>query len=102
MADLPDEGQPDVPLSDILVTFNINPGEDGGGPPSGFVMEMGTDQTHNVVETLPTDATYSPFWDVDIYDNNDFDNVSDWPSAQNASLLVSGAALVNCPIVDVQ
>jgi hypothetical protein len=102
MADLPDEGHPDVPLSDILVTFNINPGEDGGGPPSGFVTEMGTDQTHNVVETLPTDAAYSPFWDVDIYDNNDFDNVSDWPSAQNASLLVAGAALVNCPIVDVQ
>ena len=25
-----------------------------------------------------------------------------WPSAQNATLLVAGAALVNCPVVDVQ
>jgi len=102
MVELPAEGHPDVPLSDILVTFNINPGEDGGGPPSGFVTEMGSDQTHNVVETLPTDEAYSPLWDVDIYDNADFDNVSDWPSAQNAALLAAGAALVNCPIVNVE
>lgn len=31
-----------VPLSPIYVTFNINPGMDGGGPPSGFVTESGS------------------------------------------------------------
>ena len=100
MVDLPAEGHPDVPVSDILVTFNINPGEMGGGPPSGFVTEESSMQTHNVVETIPMDDGYSPLWDVDIYDNADFSNVFDWPSAQNATLLVAGAALVNCPIVD--
>lgn len=96
---LPPDGLPDVPTSDILVSFNINPGETGGGPASGFMMEPGTDQTHNVTETIPTDAGYSPFWDVDVYDNADFDNVSDWTSATNANILAEGVALVNCPIV---
>jgi len=90
---------PMVPLSDILVTFNINPGETGGGPPSGFVTESGSSQTHNVVETIPTDPGYSPLWDVDIYDNADFDMVMDWPSAIMANVLATGAATVNCPIV---
>lgn len=99
--ELPDEGHPEVPLSDILVTFNINPGMEGGGPPSGFMTEEGTIQTHNVTETLPEDEAYSPLWDVDIYDNADFDNVSDWTSASNATILAQGAAIVNCPVVSV-
>jgi len=102
IVDLPAEGHPEIPLSEILVTFNINPGETGGGPASGFKTEMNSDQTHNVVQTIPTDDLYSPFWDVDIYDNADFDMVSDWPSAQAARLLVESAALVNCPVVHVQ
>lgn len=100
--ELPADGHPDVPLSDILVTFNINPDQDGGGPPSGFVTEPGTLQTHNVPETIPTDDDYSPLWDVDVYDNADFDNVSNWASAQNANILGEGVALVNCPIVSVE
>ena len=32
-----------VPLPEIHVTFNVNPGGDGGGPPSGFATELGTD-----------------------------------------------------------
>jgi hypothetical protein len=99
--DLPPEGHPDMPLSDILVTFNINPDQPGGGPPSGFMTEPGTDQTHNVVETLPDDADYSPFWDVDVYDNADFNTVMDFPSAQAATILGTGVALVNCPVVSV-
>ena len=100
--EIPAEGHPNVPLSDILVTFNINPDQTGGGPPSGFVTETGTEQTHNVPETLPTDEDYSPLWDVDVYDNADFDNVSDWQSAQSANILGEGVALVNCPIVFVE
>nr|WP_321358427.1 hypothetical protein [uncultured Draconibacterium sp.] len=98
----PATGHPEVPVSDILVTFNINPDMTGGGPSSGFVTEDGSAQTHNVVQTIPTDGDYSPLWDVDVYDNADFNDVYDWPSAQNASLLASGVALVNCPVVSVQ
>ncbi len=62
---------------------------------------MGTDQTHNVVSTIPTSTGYSPFWDVDVYDNADFDMVMDWTTAMQATLLASGVAKVNCPIVSV-
>ena len=98
----PATGHPEVPVSDILVTFNINPDMPDGGPSSGFVTEDGSAQTHNVVQTIPTDGDYSPLWDVDVYDNADFNDVYDWPSAQSASLLASGVALVNCPVVSVQ
>ncbi len=87
-----------VPVSPIYVTFNKNPGEEGGGPPSGFLTESGSDQTHNVVATVPGDDGYSPLWLVNIYDNADFDGVSDLSSATSAELLASGAATVNCPI----
>jgi Secretion system C-terminal sorting domain len=87
-----------VPVSDIYVTFNINPGEPGGGPPSGFMTDS-TGRTHNVPATLPGNAVYSPLWDVNIYDNADFNMVHDLMSAENATILVAGAALVNCPIV---
>jgi len=90
-----------VPLSPIYVSFNTNPGQDGGGPPSGFMTEDGSDQTHNVVATLPGDAGYSPLWDVNVYDNADFDAVSDLDSALDAEVLAAGAAHVNCPVVSV-
>ncbi|WP_210416859.1 hypothetical protein [Echinicola soli] len=90
-----------VPLSDIYVTFNINPGMEGGGPASGFVTENGSMQTHNTVETLPNDDEYSPLWYINVYDNNDFETVMDWESAKTANLLVAGAGLANCPVVKV-
>lgn len=88
-----------VPVSPILVCFNINPDQAGGGPASGFKVESGTDQTHNVVMTLPADPTYSPLWDVSAYSNAGFDAVMDWPTA---SMVMPGwnlGALVNCPVV---
>jgi hypothetical protein len=91
-----------VPVSPIYVTFNVNPGEDGGGPASGFVTEDSSDQTHNVVATLPEDDDYSPLWLVSIYDNADFDSVSDLATAMAADVLAAGAATPNCPIVDVE
>jgi hypothetical protein len=93
-----------VPLSYIFVTFNIDPGEPGGGPPSGFKTEPGTDQTHNVVETIPgdTDPVYSPLWHVVIYDNDEFDQVSDLDSARAATRLEIVDPKVNCPIVYVE
>ena len=100
--DLPDEGHPEVPLSPIYVTFNLNPDEEGGGPPSGFVTESDSEQTHNVVATVPGDEGYSPLWLVNLYDNADFDDVSDLDSAEAANILATGAANVNCPVVDTE
>lgn len=92
-----------VPLSPIYVTFNINPSESNpdSGPASGFKAETGTDQTHNVVATLPSDAGYSPLWYVSAYDNVDFGSVDDLSSAQAAASAGDGLATVNCPIVKV-
>jgi hypothetical protein len=90
-----------IPESDIYVSFNINPGEDGGGPPSGFKTDS-TGRAHNVTGTIPSDSAYSPLWDVNIYDNADFDMVHDLSSAKNAKILVMGAAKVNCPIVSLE
>ena len=87
-----------IPLSPIYVCFNINPGEPGGGPPSGFKTDS-TGRAHNVTETLPEDMNYSPFWSVNIYDNADFDMVHDLQTAQMANILAIGAAMVNCPVV---
>ncbi len=88
-----------VPLSPIYVSFNINPGQAGGGPPSGFKTDQKTGRAHNVAATLPTDNAYSPMWMVNIYDNADFDKVHDLASAQSVNILAAGAAIVNCPIV---
>jgi hypothetical protein len=99
---LPSEGSPAVPLSDIYVSFNINPGETGGGPPSGFMTESGSVQTHNVTETIPEEAGYSPYWLVNIYDNAEFDAVGDLTSATSATILAPGAANVNCPVVSIE
>ncbi len=89
----------EVPTSPIYVTFQINPGETGGGPASGAVTETGTSQTHNVIATLPEDQDYSPLWSVNVYDNSDFANVSDLISAQAATILGSNVMYVNCPVV---
>jgi hypothetical protein len=55
-----------VPTAPIYVTFNINPDQPNGGPSSGFEVETGTTQTHNVIYALPGKAGYSPLWVVDV------------------------------------
>lgn len=91
-----DDGE--VPVSPIFVTFNVNPDQEGGGPPSGFVVEDGSGQTHNVLGTLPGDVGYSPLWSVSVYDNADFDNVSDLASIDDATVMASAVMAVNCPL----
>lgn len=88
-----------VPLASIFVTFNINPDQPGGGPPSGFVTEPGSTATHNVVDSVPGTAGYSPLWSVNVYDRADFDAVTDLASAETSTVLATGVALVNCPVV---
>jgi hypothetical protein len=87
-----------VPVSPIFVTFNKNPEEMNGGPESGFKTEPGSMQTHNVPSTLPSDAAYSPLWDVLVYDNTKFGSVMDLTSALAAMPMPAGAE-VNCPVV---
>ncbi|HJS42311.1 MAG TPA: hypothetical protein VJ755_02490 [Gemmatimonadales bacterium] len=94
--------QGQVPLSPIYVSFNINPDQPGGGAPSGFKTEPASEQTHNVVATLPSNAAYSPLWTVNVYDNAAFDVVSNLTTAQAAPLLATGAGLVNCPVVKIE
>jgi hypothetical protein len=90
-----------VPLSGIYVTFNANPGQANGGPSSGFETEPGSMQTHNVVETVPGDTSYSPLWAVSIYDDADFGSVSNLSTAEAATMVAAGPN-VNCPVVSVQ
>ena len=87
------------PVSPIFVTFNVNPDQPDGGPPSGFVTENGGSQTHNVVQTIPSDDGYSPLWLVNVYDNADFANVRSIQDVGQAMVLAGGVATVNCPIV---
>jgi len=90
-----------VLLSPIYVCFNINADEAGGGPASGFKVESGTMQTHNVVATVPSSGTYSPLWLVNAYDNDEFEDVMDLSSAQ-ATANTNLGATVNCPIATIQ
>ena len=61
--------------------------------------EPGTEQTHNVIATLPEDQDYSPLWLVYIYDKADFDKVSNLAEAEAATLLTATSVNVNCPVV---
>jgi hypothetical protein len=94
-------GQP-VPTSPISVTFNRNPDQPGGGPPSGFRTEPGGRQTHNVASSLPGDVDYSPLWSVSIYDNAAFPKVLDVATLLAAPFKARDVATVNCPIVFVR
>lgn len=93
-------GMAGAPTSPVHVTYAINPGQAGGGPPSGFRTEPGTGRTHNVVATLPGDAGYAPLRAVRVYDNAAFDTVHDLATAEAAAPIATDALLVNLPVVD--
>ena len=88
-----------VPVSPIYVTFNRNPDQPNGGPPSGFLTEPNGVQTHNVVQTVPASPGYSPLWLVNVYDNAAFPRVKSLRDLGQAKVLAQGVATVNCPIV---
>jgi hypothetical protein len=93
-----------VPVAPILVAFNVDPSSTNpmSGPPSGFVTEPGSMQTHNVISTLPTDSAYSPLWAVSAYKSTSFSAVSNWKTAIQAPVAASGLGDVNCPVVAVE
>jgi hypothetical protein len=88
-----------VPVSPIYVCFNINPSDPNGGPASGFKTETGSNKTHNVVATIPSDAGYSPLWNVNAYNNTAFNVVNNLSTAQSAPAAGNNLATVNCPVV---
>ena len=91
-----------VPASTIYVSFVINPSSDpSSGPASGFLTETGSAQTHNVVATLPSDASYSPLWVVDAYNNSSFSSVTNLSTVQAAPSVGQALAIVNCPLVSI-
>lgn len=49
------DAEGEVPTSPIFVSFNVDPDQDGGGPAPGFMHQGDSDQSHNVVATLPGD-----------------------------------------------
>lgn len=89
-----------APTAPIYVAFRVDPGQPGGGPPSGFRTEPGSDQTHNVLGALPGQPGYSPLWSVQIYPTASFDDVHDLTSARAVPPLASDVALVNCLVVE--
>lgn len=97
---IPDDKQL-TPTSPIYVTFNVNPDESdpNSGPASGIRFEENGIQSHNVVETVPSHDNYSALWAVSVYDNADFENVSDLESVKTANILMEQAMYVNCPLV---
>jgi hypothetical protein len=88
-----------VPVDDIYVTFNIDPSANpASGPASGFKVEPGTMQTHNVLASLPGDVDYSPLWAVSFLPGASFATASDLASALTLNPTSAGAT-VNCPVV---
>lgn len=85
-----------VPISPIYVMFNDNT----TGPASGFKTETSTVQTHNVLATVPSDAGYSPLWNVVVLNNSAFAAVINLSTATAAQVLNPSAAFVNCPTVN--
>jgi hypothetical protein len=97
-----DYGDRAVDISDLYVTYNVNPGAPGGGPASGVRTEPDSDQTHNVAETLPGDSHYSPLWMLITYDAAAFDRVDSEASADEAPVVAGARSpLLNGPIVSV-
>ena len=91
----------EVPLGGAFVAFNINPGQPGGGFPSGFMTESGTDRTHIVVDGIAT-GEYFPLRVVIAYDNADFASVVDLTSAEMASGIAIEAIRWNAPLVEIE
>lgn len=88
-----------TPTSPIFPTFNINPDQPGGGPPSGFRLEADGVQTHTIASSLPGDLDYSALWSASPYDNAAFDVVRDLTTLGQARIIARDVMLVNCPVV---
>jgi hypothetical protein len=86
----------DAPIDDIYVFFATS-----AGPGSGFKVEPGTTQAHNIVPSLPGDAAYSPLWTVSVLDNTFFDSIHSEADALQ-HVVAPNVALVNCPVAEIR
>lgn len=89
-----------VPVSPIYDGFTINPGKPNGG--TVFHTEPGTNQTHNIVATIPGDKDYSPLWLRVVYDAAEWGAVTNLQSAQKAKVIPAETLMINCPIVSIE
>ena len=84
-----------VPTEDIFVTF-----KNDKDPSGGFATETGSNQTHNVVGSLPGQDGYSSYWDHSVDNLAAFTNVKDLATASDAANVKAKIpVIVNCPIV---
>ena len=86
-------GPAQVPYAVIRVMFSDN------DMTHGFALERNSDQTHNVVDSVPSDELYRALWRVEPIDAAAFDDVSDWDSTKDVPKLPGDWPLVNCPVV---
>jgi len=88
-----------VPVSPIYDGFTINPGEPNGG--IKFRTEPNSQQTHNVVATVPGDKDYSPLWLRVVYDSAAWASVHNLETARKAQVVPAETLFINCPIVSI-
>jgi hypothetical protein len=89
----------EVPVSPIYDGFTINPGEPNGG--IEFRTEPNSQQTHNIVATVPGDKDYSPLWLRVVYDSAAWGSVHNLETAVEAKVVAAETLLINCPIVSI-
>ena len=89
-----------VPVSPIYDGFTINPGDPNGG--TQFCTDPGSNQTHNVVGTVPGDKAYSPLWLRVVYDSAACASVDNLETALQAKKVAAEVLFINCPIVSIK
>ena len=89
-----------VPVSPIYDGFTINPGEPNGE--TQFCTDPGSNQTHNVVGTVPGDKAYSPLWLRVVYDSAACASVHNLETALRAKKVAAEVLFINCPIVSIK
>lgn len=88
-----------VPTAPIFVMYNIDPikKDPGTGAASGFMLEPGTDQTHNVLGSW-AGVPSTPLWNIWVISNVYFDAIVDLEIAAMAPS-VRGYTNINCPVL---
>ena len=67
-----------------------------------YAADPGSNQTHNVVGTVPGDKAYSPLWLRVVYDNAACASVHNLETALQAKKVSAKVLFINCPIVSIK
>lgn len=89
------QARPDgtVPMPPIIVIF-----KNDATPAEGFATEPGTQQTHNVLGSLPGRPGYTSLWDHSLGNLSGFNSVTNMQTAM-ANIKMKLNLTVNCPVV---